>query len=91
MEWILILYFAFNTGDYQHGGGGGIALDHIEFYTEEQCDSVGKQIMDNFNEINGHGIYTGVRTTITGRHFPYENRKYLCIHREDPNKPRRKK
>lgn len=91
MEWILVLYFAFNTGGFRQGGGGGVAIDHIEFHTEEQCDSVGKQIIDNFNEINGHGVYNGFRTTITGRDIPYENRKYLCIHREDTNKTKRKK
>lgn len=84
MEWILVLYFAFNTGGYRHGGGGGIALDHIEFHTEEQCKSAGEQILENFNSING---YTSVYKDGGNK----TNRKYLCIHREDPNKTKRKK
>ena len=80
MQWILVLYFAFNSGGYHQGGGGGIALDHIEFHTEEQCKSAGEQILANFNSING---YTSV--------YNKTNRKYLCIHREDPNKTKRKK
>ena len=67
MEWILVLYFAFNTGGYKNGGGGGIALDHIEFHTEEQCKSAGEQILENFNSINGYTSVYQARGNKTNR------------------------
>lgn len=79
MEWILVIYFAFITGGgYHNGGAGGVALDHIEFYSRQQCEEAGEKILESFNTINGY-------------HYQTRNRKYICIHREDPNKGENKK
>jgi len=72
MQWILVLYFAFNSGGYHQGGGGGIALDHIEFYSRQQCEEAGEKILESFNTING-------------LHYQTRNRKYICIHRGLPD------
>jgi hypothetical protein len=75
MEWILVLYFAFNTSN-----SGGVALDHIEFPTEQQCNAAGKKILGQFTSINGSsGVYTADNLFKT-----YDNRKYVCIRRELP-------
>ncbi len=78
MEWILILYYAFAVGQ----TGGGVTIDHIEFYTKQQCEETAQQIMYTFNSVNNDkGFYTA-----DGWTRKYENRKYLCVHRENPNK-----
>ena len=93
MEWILVLYFAFYTGSFQQGGGGGVEIEHIEFYTEQQCEAAGKRIMSEFTLVNGRDVYQGYNTTGTliPHQEKYTNRKYLCIHRDNPNQDQTRK
>lgn len=78
MEWILILYYAFAVGQ----TGGAVAIDHIEFYTKQQCEETAQKIMSTFDSVNNNKNFYTADDWL----HKFENRKYLCVHREKPNK-----
>ena len=62
--------------------GGGVTIDHIEFYTKQQCEEAAQKIMSTFDSVNNNKRFY----TADDWMRKFENRKYLCVHRYNPNK-----